>query len=67
MSIATLGFVIILLFTLLTGLLALVVISFDAPRSDPSPASYRSVRRVNTETIETVDSTGAVQRWHKTA
>lgn len=71
MSAFTVGFVFMLLFTLLTGIGAVMIISFDAPRSD-KPASdkltaYRSVRHIQTDIIETVDEQGDIQRWHKAA
>jgi hypothetical protein len=65
------GFIFIMTFTMMVGIGAVIFISFDAKASanPTSPAKsttqrlYNIVRRVNTETIETVDASGTVQQW----
>ena len=75
MTVFAMGFVFIMVFTLLVGIGAAVFISFDADGSQ-NPVStakattgrlYDIVRRVNTNTIETVDTAGMVQRWERSA
>ena len=69
MTLYTIAFLFISLFTVMVGIGAVFFISFDAkPGDNPLPKSttqnlYRIVRRVNTETIETVDASGSVQTW----
>ncbi len=71
MTVFVAGFIFIMVFTVLVGIGAAIFISFDAEASQ-NPADvakmaktglYDIVRRVNTRTIETVDSAGMVQRW----
>ena len=68
MTIFTLGFVFISLFTVAIGAVAIFFLSFDAePSANPvTPATtglFNVVRQLNTQTIETVDSNGNVQHW----
>ena len=68
MTIFAIGFVFIMVFTVLVGIGAIAFISFDAsPSERPSKVSqddpYNIVRQVNTNTIETVDMAGGVQTW----
>ena len=68
MTTFAIGFVFIMIFTVLVGLGAVIFISFDAsPSERPSNVSqndpYNIVRQVNTNTIETVDMAGGVQTW----
>lgn len=73
MTIFAIGFIFIMVFTLLLGIGAAIFVSFDADGSQ-NPVStvtsttghlYDIVRRVNTNTIETVDTAGMVQRWER--
>lgn len=72
MNAYTLGFLAISLFTLFVGVAALVFISFDErpqPTDEvaaPSPITLTVVRRVDTRTIETVNSDGERQHWQRT-
>ncbi len=74
MTVFAMGFVFIMIFTILVGIGAVIFISFDAETSkNPSNAShilsdelYDIVRQVNTNTIETVDTSGSVQTWVRT-
>lgn len=65
----TIGFLFILVFVILVGVAALVFLSFDAPPSAnaarPSPPTFPVVRRVNTQTLETINREGVVQRWQR--
>lgn len=67
----TIGFLFIFVFVILIGVAALIFLSFDAPPSAnatrPSPATFPVVRRVNTQTLETVNREGVVQRWQRSA
>jgi uncharacterized membrane protein len=71
MTIFAMGFLFIMVFTLLVGVGAMVFISFDsAPSSNQALAKknattrlFEAVRRINTTTIQTVDKAGAVQEW----
>lgn len=71
MTIFTIGFIFIMIFTVAIGIAAMVFLSFDADSSEKTNFSskpithslYDIVRRVNTETIETVDSSGSIQQW----
>lgn len=71
MSAFIIGFIFVMLFMLLLGVGAVLFISFDAtasknpvtPAKTATQRLYNIVRRVNTETIETVDAAGSVQRW----
>lgn len=69
MTAFAMGFLFIVLFTVFVGVAAVVFISFDAETSNnPVPTDtpkrlYNSIRRVNTKTIETVDSAGIIQTW----
>ena len=73
MTLYTIAFMFIMSFTVMIGIGAVIFISFDAKPSD-NPQSkhttqrlYQIVRRVNTETIETVDATGSTQQWTRSA
>ncbi|GAB5491123.1 MAG: hypothetical protein Phog2KO_13380 [Phototrophicaceae bacterium] len=68
MTLFAIGFVFIMIFTVLVGIGAVIFISFDAsPSERPSKVSqddlYNIVRQVNTNTIETVDMAGSIQTW----
>jgi hypothetical protein len=71
MVIFTIGFIFIMIFTLTVGIAAMIFLSFDAESnekphflSEPDTQNlYDIVRRINTETIETVDSAGLAQQW----
>ena len=71
MTIFTIGFIFIMIFTIFVGAAAMIFLSFDAqPNLTKTIATkkttqklYDTVRRVNTETIETVDSSGSIQQW----
>lgn len=71
MTIFAMGFIFIMVFTVIVGVAAIVFISFDGDASQNSIGTaqptmghlYAIVRRVNTNTIETVDSAGMTQRW----
>lgn len=73
MTVFAMGFIFIMGFTLLIGIAAVIFISFDTDASqNPSNAIhtttghlYDIVRHVNTNTIETVDTAGLVQRWER--
>ena len=71
MTLFAVGFLFISLFTIFVGIAAFVFVGFDAQPSDnPTPlakstSTYPIVRRINTETIETVDTGGLVQQWGK--
>ena len=75
MTAYALGFIFIMSFTVMVGIGALIFISFDAKASANPQATaktttqrlYNIVRRVNTETIETVDASGTVQQWTRSA
>lgn len=75
MTVFAMGFIFIMIFTLLVGIGAMVFLSFDAVGSDNSSATihnttqrlYKIVRQVNTNTIETVDGHGTIQRWERSA
>jgi hypothetical protein len=73
MSAYAMGFTFIMLFTMLVGVAAVIFISFDAKASKnpqmPTTTQnrYSIVRRINTETIETVDATGSIQQWTRSA
>lgn len=57
------------LFTVSVGIAALIFLSWESETADTSPPTptggllYPVVRQVNTDTIETVDDRGGVQRW----
>lgn len=57
------------LFTAGVGIAALICLSWESDTATVSPPTptgdllYPVVRRVNTDTIETVDDSGSVQRW----
>lgn len=61
------GFLVIVSFTVLVGAGALITISFEGkhPASKAPVTGHLSaiVRRINTDTIETVDSAGNAQQW----
>ena len=59
------GFTFTTLFIVGVGIAALVFISFDDDSSDNPTTKrlYEIVRRINTETIETVDVAGKTQQW----
>ena len=71
MTLFTIGFIFIMIFTILVGVAAMFFLSFDAEASSNKAIAARKttqklfdiVRRVNTETIETVDASGSVQQW----
>ena len=72
MSIFAIGFLFIMIFTLLVGVGAMFFLSFDSEASKPVTTKknvttrlFEVVRRVNTSTIETVDKSGAVQEWKR--
>lgn len=64
-----LGLALTTLFTVGVGIVALICLSWEGdPPASVSPTTtsdllYPVVRRVNTDTIETVDDSGQVQRW----
>lgn len=71
MSAFTAAFLFFVIFCALLGAAALYFLSFDAEGSDtPGKATtttqklFQVVRRVNTDTIETVDAAGNVRQWH---
>jgi hypothetical protein len=71
MSIFAMGFLFIMVFTLLVGVGAMIFLSFDSEpgknytssRKNATTRLFEAVRRVNTSTIETVDKAGTVQEW----
>ena len=71
MSAYAMGFIFVMSFTVMIGIGAIIFISFDAkasanpktPVKSTTQRLYNIVRRINTETIETVDSAGTVQQW----
>jgi len=67
MTTFALGFLFISLFTIALGIAALVFTSFDAlPSSPPHPPQlFDIIRRINTNTIETVDLRGSSTRWQR--
>jgi hypothetical protein len=73
MSIFAMGFLFIMIFTLLVGVGAMVFLSFDSEPSknqssikkNATTRLFEAVRRVNTSTIETVDKSGTVQEWKR--
>lgn len=74
MTVFAIGFLFIMIFTVLVGIGAVVFISFDAeasqnPHAQPalSDELYNIVRQVNTNTIETVDTSGIVHTWIRSA
>lgn len=75
MTVFAMGFVFIMIFTVLVGIGAVVFISFDAEASQNPSNSHQAlpdelydiVRQVNTNTIETVDTSGIVQTWVRTS
>ena len=75
MTVYAMGFIFVMSFTVMIGIAAVVFISFDAKASanPKAPAKtttqrlYNIVRRINTETIETVDSTGTIQQWTRSS
>ena len=75
MTAYAMGFIFIMSFTIMVGIGAVIFISFDAKASaNPTTRAksttqrlYNIVRRVNTETIETVDTNGTVQQWTRSA
>ena len=70
MTAYAMGFFLVMSFTVMVGIGAVIFISFDAkPSANPkAPAKtttqrlYNIVRRINTETIETVDAAGTVPK-----
>jgi hypothetical protein len=71
MSIFAVGFLFIMIFTLLVGVGAMFFLSFDSEPSqnqtgikkNATTRLFEAVRRVNTSTIETVDKAGTVHEW----
>lgn len=69
MTLFAVGFLFISLFTVFVGIAAVIFVSFDAIPSDNPRSiakitgSFPVVRRINTHTIETVDTAGLVQQW----
>ena len=57
------GFVGVILFMLMIGIGALVFASMEGTEEKPDP--YSSVRRIDTNTIETVNTGGETQRWQR--
>jgi hypothetical protein len=61
------GFLVIVSFTVLIGAGALITISFEGKRpASKAPVTghlFASVRRLNTDTIETIDPSGQAQQW----
>lgn len=75
MTAYAMGFIFIMSFTAMVGIGAVIFISFDAkasanPQSSTKTSTqhlYNIVRRINTETIETVDTAGTIQQWTRSA
>jgi hypothetical protein len=72
MTIFAMGFLFIMIFTVLVGVGAMFFLSFDSEGSKNSTSKknattrlFEAVRRINTSTIETVDKSGNVQEWKK--
>jgi hypothetical protein len=72
MTIFAMGFLFIMIFTVLIGVGAMFFLSFDGePSKQPTAKKnattrlFEAVRRVNTSTIETVDKSGQVQEWKR--
>lgn len=72
MTIFAMGFLFIMIFTVLIGVGAMFFLSFDSEGSKQPTAKknvttrlFEAVRRVNTSTIETVDKSGNVQEWKR--
>ena len=72
MTIFAMGFLFIMIFTVLIGVGAMFFLSFDSePSKQPTAKKnvttrlFEAVRRVNTSTIETVDKSGNVQEWKR--
>lgn len=70
MSVFTAAFLFFIIFCVLLGVAALFFLSFDAEASENPGAAvtttqrlFAAVRRVNTDTIETVDASGNVRQW----
>lgn len=69
MTIFAMGFVFISLFTALLGFGMVLFLSFDVDRTeihgDPTDTQtmHAIIRRLNTNTIETIDADGIQQRW----
>jgi len=70
MSVFTAAFMFFIVFCVLLGAAALFFLSFDAEGSENPVAAitttqrlFQVVRRVNTDTIETVDASGNVRQW----
>lgn len=69
MSIFAMGFLFIMIFTMLVGVGAMVFLSFDGETAKQSAGKqtttrlFEVVRRINTTTIETIDKSGTVQEW----
>lgn len=71
MTTFALGFIFFMSFTLLVGIGAMVLVSFDAESSastmPETPQTTYTIRQIDTNCIETVAADGTVQRWHKAA
>jgi hypothetical protein len=70
MSAFTAAFLFFVIFCALIGAAALFFLSFDAEGSENPAAAvtttqrlFQAIRRVNTDTIETVDAAGNVRQW----
>lgn len=64
------GFVAVMTFMILVTVGALIFISMEPAANGPQDKRvpfYTTIRRVDTNTIETVDATGEVQRWQRSA
>lgn len=61
-----LGFIAISGLTLLVGLAAIVFLSFDGGQTEHDRRiRYRTIRHLNTNTIETVNLAGETETWHR--
>ena len=69
MTLFAVGFLFISLFTVFVGVAAVIFVGFDADASDNPRSiakitgSFPIVRRINTNTIETVNQAGLIQQW----
>lgn len=63
------GFVGLMVFMVLIGIVAVVFVSLDGKMSASGDTRirYTDVHQVNTHTIETVDTAGKVETWERSA
>lgn len=61
------GFIGISAISLLTGVMAIVFLSFDGDQTTDRRIRYTQIRQLTTNTIETVNLSGETEVWNRSA